>query len=187
MVPLLSLWLPILLSAILVFVVSSIVHMVLPHHRNDFRRVPDEDAALAALRGLRLPPADYALPYAATPSDMKDPAYTAKVEEGPVALITVMPAGPPNMAKSLAWWFVLTLVVSLFAAYLASRALPPGADFAAVLRFAGATAFAGYALGLWQQSIWYGRPWTTSLKSTLDGLAYALVTGAVMGWLWPGV
>jgi hypothetical protein len=187
MVPLLALWLPILLSAILVFVLSSVFHMVLPHHRTDFARVPDEDATLAALRGVHLPPGDYALPHAPTMADMKDPAYTAKLEEGPVALLTVMPAGPPRMAQSLALWFVLTLVVSIVAAYSAGRALPPGADFAAVLRFAGTAAFAAYALGLWQNSIWYGRRWTTTLKSSLDGFAYALVTGAVMGWLWPGV
>jgi len=33
MVPLTSLWAPILLSAVIVFVASSIMHMVLPFHR----------------------------------------------------------------------------------------------------------------------------------------------------------
>ena len=50
MVPLTSLWLPILLSAVVVFAASSIIHMVLPYHRNDFKKLPDEEGFLAALR-----------------------------------------------------------------------------------------------------------------------------------------
>ena len=89
------------------------------------------------------------------------------------------------MAGNLIQWFLYVVVVGIFSAYVASRALPPGAPFAQVLRFAGMTAFAAYSLALWQMSIWYRRAWSMTLKATFDGLIFALITGAVMGWLWP--
>lgn len=183
MVSLASLWLPILLSAVFVFILSSIIHMLLPWHRNDFRPLPEEDVARTALR---VPAGDYVLPHAAGMEAMKSPEFTRKMEEGPVAMISVAPPGS-RMGRSLALWFVYSLVVALFAAYIASRALGPGADYLDVFRFAGTTAFAGYALALWQSVIWFGRSATTTLKSTLDGLLYALVTAGVLGWLWPAM
>lgn len=183
MVSLASLWLPILLSAVFVFLLSSIVHMLLPWHRNDFRPLPEEDVARAALR---VPAGDYVMPYAAGMEAMKSPEYTRKVEEGPVAIVSVIPAGN-RMGRNLALWFVYSLVVSLFAAYVASRALGPGADYIDVFRFAGTTAFAGYALALWQGVVWFGRSAATTLRSTIDGLLYALVTAGTLGWLWPGM
>jgi len=71
------------------------------------------------------------------------------------------------------------------AAYIAGRALEPGAHYLSVFRFAGATAFFGYAFALMQQSIWYKRAWGTTFKSTFDGLIYALLTAGTFGWLWP--
>ena len=82
-------------------------------------------------------------------------------------------------------WFLYSVVVGLFAAYSAGQALPPGASFRQVLRFAGVTAFIGYALALWQMSIWYGRAWLATIKATVDSVIYALVTAAILGWLWP--
>jgi len=38
---------------------------------------------------------------------------------------------------------------------------------------------------LWQMSIWYRRSWSTTLKATLDGVIYGLLTGGAFGWLWP--
>jgi hypothetical protein len=184
MVPLASLWLPILLAAVLVFAASSIIHMVLPYHRNDFRPVPDEDRLMADLRRSALAPGEYAVPRAASAKAMSDPAFQAKLAEGPSALIAILPPGGPQMGKTLGLWFAYTLVVSAFAGYVASRAAGPFADYLEVFRFAGSAAFAAYVLGPWQQSIWYGRPWSTTLKSTFDGIVYALLTGGVFGWLW---
>jgi hypothetical protein len=180
-----SLWLPILLSAVLVFVASSIVHMVLTYHRTDYRRLPDEDAIMEALRRFKLTPGDYMLPCAGTPKEMQAPGFVDKMTKGPVAVMTVMPSGPPTMAAPLAQWFLYCIVVSVFAAYVTGLALAPGADYMPVFRFASTTAFACYALALWQNSIWYKRAWTTTIKSSTDGLLYALLTGGVFGWLWP--
>lgn len=185
MVPVPSLLLPIILSAVAVFVVSSIIHMALKYHANEIKQVPGEDGVQEALRKFNIPPGTYMLPRAGSMAAMKDPAYLDKLNKGPVALMTVFPNGPFNMGKSLALWFVYSLVVSVFAAYIAGRALPAGAHYLQVFRFAGCTAFVGYTLALWQESIWFGRPVSTSLKHTFDGLVYALFTGGVFGAMWP--
>jgi hypothetical protein len=116
---------------------------------------------------------------------MKAPAFVEKMKKGPVMVMTVMPNGPWSMGPSLAQWFVYCVVVGAIAAYIAGRALGPGAPYLVVFRFAGATAFAGYALALWQNSIWYKRAWSTTIKSTFDGLVYALLTAGTFGCLWP--
>jgi hypothetical protein len=185
MVPLASLWIPILVSAVLVFVVSSVIHMLLPVHKNDFRKLPKEDEALEAMGKLGIEPGDYMFPLCSSMGEMKDPKFLAKMEKGPVGMMTVMPSGPPAMGASLAFWFLYSCVVGLFAAYVAGRALPAGAHYLAVFRFAGVTAFVGYSLALWQNTIWYKRSAWSTVKSTIDGLVYALCTAGVFGWLWP--
>jgi hypothetical protein len=159
--------------------------MVLGYHRKDYDRLPAEEEILAALRNAGVPPGDYLFPWAGSAAAMKDPAYVEKRKKGPGGLLTVMKDGMPSMAPYLAKWFVYCLVVGVFAAYIAGRALAPGASYLAVFRFAGCTAFIAYSLALWQNSIWYGRKWTTTLKSNVDGLIYGLLTAGVFGWLWP--
>jgi len=185
MVEMTSLWLPILVSAVLVFVASSILHMVLPVHRSDYRKLPSEDEAMEALRRFKIPPGDYMVPCGTGPESMRDPAFVEKMKRGPVAVITVMKSGAPTIGPQLAQWFVYCVIVSAVAAYVASRAVGPGAPYLSAFRFAGTTAFAAYAIALWQDTIWYQRAWTTTAKSTVDGLIYALLTGGAFGWLWP--
>lgn len=184
-VSIVSLWLPILLSAVFAFIVSSVIHMLLPYHRNDFGKVPAEDDVMDALRKFNIPPGDYVLPRAGSPEVMRSPEFIEKYTKGPVAFVTVMKSGPPAMGGSLVQWFVYCAVVGVFAAYVASRALAPGAPYLEVFRFAGTTAFVGYAMALLQNSIWYKRNWSATLKSMFDGLIYALVTAGTFGWLWP--
>jgi hypothetical protein len=185
MVPLMSLWIPILLSAVIVFVASSILHMVLPLHRNDLRKFPKETDVLDALRQFNLPPGDYAAPMPGSPAGMKSPDFIEKMKKGPHVFMTISPGGSPSMGPYLAQWFVYSIVVSIFAGYIASRALGVGAHYLSVFRFVGATAFMGYSLALAQHSIWYRRNWGTTLKSMLDGLIYGLLTAGTFGWLWP--
>jgi hypothetical protein len=180
-----SLWLPILLSAVGVFVLSSVIHMMTPWHKSDYPKVPNEDRVMDALRPLGIPPGDYMMPRPSDRAEMRSPAFLEKFKRGPVVSMTVLPGGSMAMGKYLIQWFVYAVVVGVFAAYIASRALPPGAPFRAVLRFAGATAFIAYAVGLWQMSIWYHRSWLTTFKATVDGLIYGLLTGAILGWMWP--
>jgi hypothetical protein len=140
---------------------------------------------MEALRKIGVPPGDYVVPCAGNPKEMKNPEFIEKMTKGPVAFITVIPSGPPSMGKSLALWFLYCVVVGIFAAYIASRALEPGARYLSVFRFAGCTAFIGHAIALWQNTIWYRRAWSSTLKSTFDALVYALLTAGTFGWLWP--
>jgi hypothetical protein len=116
---------------------------------------------------------------------LNTPEFKEKLQKGPVVIMTVMPNGGQSMGKSLVLWFVYSVVVAIFSAYITGRALPAGTDYLQVFRFVGATAFLSYSVALWQHSIWYARPWSTTIKSTVDGLIYALVTAGTFGWLWP--
>ncbi len=180
-----ALWLPILLSSVFVFAVSSAIHMASPWHKNDYPKVPNEDRVRDALRPLAIPPGDYMIPRPSSRQEMRSPEFAEKVKQGPNMILTVIPNGPWPMGKNLTLWFLYSAVVGLFAAYVAGRALPPGAEYLRVFRFAGVTAFVGYSVALWQLSIWYRRAWSTTIKATVDGLIYALLTAGTFGWLWP--
>jgi len=184
MVSIFSLWLPIILSAIGVFIASSLVHMVLKYHNSDFGKLPSEDKVMAALRPFALAPGEYVMPHAADGKERSGQAFRDKLEAGPVAFLTVM-SSDFGMGKSLLLWFLYCVVMGIFAAYISGHALAPGAHYLEVFRFAGASAFGGYALALMQNSIWFKRAWSSTLKSMADGLLYALLTAGVFGWLWP--
>lgn len=185
MVPLTELWLPILLSAVAVFVASSIIHMVLPYHKSDYRAVPEEAKFLAAVRPLNLPRGNYMFPHCGSMKETGTPEYQEKLKAGPVGMMTVLPNEPFKMGASLGCWFVYLVVVSIFVAYLAGRTLATGAPYLSVFRIAGTVAFAAYALGHTHNSIWRGEPWSTAFKFYFDGLVYALLTAGFFGWLWP--
>lgn len=180
-----TLWLPILVSAVIVFIVSSAIHMLPLWHKSDYPRLANQDQVMDALRPLAIPPGDYMFPRAESMKEMKTPEFAEKIKRGPVMIATVMPSDGMAMGKPLALWFVFSIVVSFFAAYISGRALPPAANYLEVFRFAGATSFIGYSLGMWPMSIWYHRSWALTLKSTFDGLIYGLLTAGVFGWLWP--
>lgn len=182
---LITLWAPILLSAVFVFVVSSIIHMLLTYHKSDFKKLSDENGVMDALRKFTLPPGDYLFPCAGSSKEMKSPEFVEKIKKGPVVFMTVMPSGSTQMGSSLALWFVYCLIVSIFAAYIGIHAAPPGTHYLTVFRFVGCAAFMGYALALLQNSIWYKRNWGATFKSMFDGLIYGLVTAGTFGWLWP--
>lgn len=185
MTALTALWLPILLSAVVVFVVSSIIHMGPFWHKTDYPKFDNQDRVMDALRPLNIPPGDYMIPRPTSNAEMRSPEFLEKMKRGPAVIMTVLPPWSGSMTTNLAQWFVYILVISFFSAYIASRALPPGTEYIHVFRFAGATAFIGYSLALWQMSIWYRRAWSMTLKSTFDGLIYGLLTAGVFGWLWP--
>jgi len=185
MVPAMSLWLPIVLSAVGVFVVSSVIHMALGYHAKDYPALPDEDGVMDALRPFNLPPGDYMMPRAGSMKAMNSPEFVDKMQRGPVGMMTIFASGPPKMAGSLVQWFVYSLLVSLFAAYVTGRALGPGADYLQVFRFAGTIAFSAYSLALLQDSIWFRRNWGTTLRYVFDGFVYGCITAGFFGWLWP--
>ncbi len=180
-----ALWLPILLSSVIVFIVSSVIHTGPFWHRTDYPKIPHEDKVMDALRPFAIPPGDYMVPRASSHEQMRSPEFTAKMKSGPIMVVTVMPNGPISMVMNLVTWFIYIVVVGLCAAYVAGRALPAGTPYLHAFRFIGTTAFIGYSVALWQMSIWYKRAWSTTIKATFDGLIYALLTAGTFGWLWP--
>jgi len=179
------LWLPILLSAIIVWVVSGFIHMATPWHKGDYLRVPNEDQMRNALRPLAIPAGDYILPRPATREEVRSPEFAEKVKQGPNIVMTVLPNGPWSMKRNLSLWFLYIIVVSSFAAYVAGSALAVGAPYLTVFRFVAVTAFIGYSVALWQMSVWWSRSWKITIKATIDGLIYGLLTAGTFGWLWP--
>ncbi len=183
--PIGSLWLPGVVSAVVVFFLSSLLHMVLKYHKADFRKLPDEDGVAAALRKAGPSPGVYFIPYCAEPSQMKDPAMRKRFEEGPVVGLIVRPNGPPAIGPSLAQWFLLCLLTSFATAYIARHTLSFGTDGLTVMQVTGIVSFLAYGFGYFQDSIWKGIPWSNSLRGLLDAVLYALATGLIFRWLWP--
>ena len=177
-----ALWLPIVLATVIVFVASSIMHMVLPYHRSDYAKLPDEEKALAALRGT--PRGLYVFPFG-THKDMKTPAMQEKYRQGPVGMLTVFPSGPPAIPKFMGMWFVYCLIIGFFVAYLTFHTMARGENYLVVFRVAGTAAFLGYGLGNISNGIWKGQPWSMVIKEVIDGLIYGLLTAGTFGWLWP--
>jgi hypothetical protein len=180
-----ALWLPILLAAVFVHLLSAVFHMGPFWHRNDFPKVPNEDKARAAIGALEIPPGEYMVPRCDSAAQMRSPEFLQKMQEGPVLMLTVRPNGMPGMGKMMALWFLHLLVIALFAGYIASHALAPGAHYLNVFRYVGSAAFLALSLGLPVNSIWYSREWSTTFKLMFDGLIYSLVMAGVFGWLWP--
>lgn len=183
-VTLASLWLPILVSAVFVFIASSIIWMATPLHKHDYKNPGDKEGPLLELlRQEKFPPGVYYVPWA-NHGNMKDPATQAKLKAGPWAQLNVMP-GMPNMGRNMGLWFAHLLIVGTLVAYIASHSLIEGALYLRVFRIVGTAAIlahAGYALPL---SIWHGNPWSQLPGRVIDGLIYGLITAGVFGWLWP--
>jgi hypothetical protein len=184
MVPLTALWLPIVLSAIIVVVASSIMHAVLTYHQSDCQQIPDEDNILAALRTAGLKRGYYHFPFGSH-KEMKLPAMMEKYKQGPVGMMTVFPSGPPAMPKFLGMWFAYCLIIGFFVAYLTGHTVAPGTNYLAVFRVAGTAAFMAYGLGQLSNGIWKGQPWGMTVKEVIDGLVYGLLSAGTFGWLWP--
>jgi type III secretory pathway component EscS len=184
MITLAGLWLPIVVSAVIVFVASSLMHMLLKYHQSDYKQLPDEDKLRDTLRPFNLKPGTYVIPFC-DHKNMKSPAMTEKYKQGPVGFLTVVPNGPPAMPKFLTQWFLFCLLVGLFVAYLAAHTLPFGVDYLVVFRVVGTAAFLAYGLGHFVSGIWKGQTWSATIKDVVDGLIYGLLTAGTFGWLWP--
>jgi len=185
MVSAFSLWLPILLSAVIVFVASSIIHMVLGYHASDVKAVPNEDQALASMRAMNLPPGDYCIPRPASMKDMGTPAFKEKMAKGPIVTFTTSAGVSGSMGGQMTLWFLYSVVVSFVTAYITGIVYGPGATYPQIFRMAGTAGFACYAMALPQFSIWYKRNWVTTLKGMFDGFVYGCLIGGTFGWLWP--
>ena len=184
MTPFMSLLLPIAIAAVAVFVLSMIIHMT-PWHRSDYARLPDEDGVMKALGPFNIPPNDYAVPHPGSGDYMKSPEYDAKRDGGPVMWVTVAPSGPWKIGKLMGLWFLFALVVSASVACVVGTNLPPGDDMHDAFHRVAAIAFLTYAMGAVPMSIWYNRKWSTTFKTVVDSLLYALATAWIFSMMWP--
>jgi hypothetical protein len=180
-----SLWLPVIVSAVAVFVVSSLIHMVLKYHKADHKALPREEQVRQALGGADPAPGLYMTPWCADHSQLNEPAVREKFAKGPVAIITVLPKGVPVLPKHLLQWFAFSVLISFLTAYVARHTLQPGADPMLVMRVTSTVAFLGYGFSHLSDSIWKGQPWSNTVRALIDGGVYALVTALAFRFLWP--
>lgn len=185
MVSLEQLIIPIVLAAVLVFVTSSLIHMVFKWHNAEYHGFSNEEEMRRAVRAGNPAPGQYILPYCPDHKDMKKPEVQQKFVDGPVAVVNVMRPGMPSMGPMLGQWFALNLVIAAVAGYLACHTVPLGAGFLAVARVVSLTTFLAYAAGSVSHMIWWGKPKSAMLKELLDAFLYGLVTAVAFGWLWP--
>jgi hypothetical protein len=180
-----DLWLPMLVTAVLVFIVSSVLHMMLPIHKGDYRKLAHETELLAAMRTHGVTPGAYMFPSPSSMKDMASPEMIEKYQQGPVGLLTILPNGVPAMGKSLVLWLLYIGVISIFVGYLATMGLHHAAAAMLVFRFTTTAALMAYAVPFMHDTIWKGQGWITTLKFMLDGVIYSFVTGGVFTLLWP--
>jgi len=180
-----ELWIPIVLSAVLIFIASSLVHMVFKWHNSEYGKLPDEDAVRAALNAGSPKPGLYVIPHCLDMKDMGTPEMQKKFVDGPVGFVTLRAPGPMKMGGALGGWFVYLLVVCTIAAYVARRSLPVNPDFHEVARVIAALSLLAYGAGSVQNGIWMGKPWSAVAKEVLDAIIYAAIAGTTFGLLWP--
>jgi hypothetical protein len=185
MMSLSHLWLAIISSAVAVFVVSSLLHMLFTYHNSDYKPFSNEDDVRAAINKGGAGAGMYILPHCPDMKGMREPAMIKKMTEGPTGFVLLRAPGAPKMGPSLGQWFGLTVALSCLAAYVASLTIAPGAARMDVFRLVSIVAFLGYAGAQVQNSIWRAEPWSSTIKNVLDGLVYGLVTGAVFAVTWP--
>lgn len=180
-----SLWLPILLSGVFVFIASALFHMIIPIHKGDFKKVPGEAGVMAELRKNGIGRGVYMFPACDSMKDMQKPEFLERYKQGPVGIMTILPGGnAPSMGKNLIQWFIFCLLISTVVACILTL-LPAGSTYGVVFKWAAHVAILGYCAGTLSESIWGGRPWGHTAKYLFDGIVYGLVTAGTFGWLFP--
>ena len=177
-----SLWLPVLLTTLATFIACSLAWTVLPHHRSDFEKLPDEEAFRRTLGPIAA--GQYHIPWM-SPEGRKSPEWQAKVAEGPTGILRVWPRGPIKMGKFLIQQAAYLFVTAFVIGYILRHSLHPGDPCMEVFRMATSVALCAHCLALIPESIWFGKPWCATWKSVADGIAYALLTGGTFALLWP--
>lgn len=185
--PMTELWLPILIAAVLAWISSSLIHMLLKYHNGDYQQLKNEDEVAAAIRNGSPDKGVHSLPYCLDMKEMADETMQKKFADGPVAFVTVFDNGMPNMPKLIGQQILYFLIGCTLIAYCAALMLAPSAEYLTVFRVVSSVAFLAFGWGQVPFAIWYGHKWSTSAKFLLDALIYALIVAGVFAWLWPTV
>ena len=184
MIPIAQLWLPILVSAAAVWVASAIIWMAMPHHKNDYSRLPDETRFSAAVGPLGLPPGTYGFPFVSNHDETKTPEFKKQWTDGPRGHLSIWPE-KVSMARNMLVTFAVFLVVSGLIGYIGSLTLAPGAGFSKVLQVLGTAGVLSYCFAFIPNGVWFGQSARTMTMHVLDGVLYGLGTGAVFAAMWP--
>ncbi len=183
-----ELWLPILLSSVLIFIASALAWMISPHHKQDWKGLPNEDGFLDALRANNTPPGQYMFPFCASQKAaaeaMKDPEKKKKWEAGPHGSLYLR-ADPPNMGRNMGLMFVFYIVVGVFVAYMGNLTLGEDPEYLQVFQVTGCAAVMAYCLGFIPGAVWFGKTMRSTMMDLIDGVVYGLLTAGTFGWLLP--
>ena len=180
-----ELWQPIILGAVLAWVASGVIHMVVKYHNADYLKLSNEDEVSAALKNSAAEPGIYSLPYCDDPGQMSDEGLQKKFIDGPVAFVAIFENGLPNMGKLLFQQFAFFLLGCVLIGYCATLGLSPGADYLTVFRFVATLGFIAFGWGVIPYSIWYGHSWATAGRYLVDAIVYGLIVAGAFSWLWP--
>ena len=185
MVSLFDLWLPILLSTVAVFILHVLVWTALPHHKSDFKKLPDEDGTITAMRGRPPDPGAYMMPLAWTHADVRNPDIARKLSQGPGGFVTIVPSGMPTVGKKFGQIFVFFLVISVLVAYVTETAFAAGQPGMDVFRISATVAAMGHGTGVVTAAVYFGTPWSNTGKHVIDAVLYGIATGAIFAAMWP--
>lgn len=180
---LISLWLPIVVTTAVLFIASFLAWVVLPHHKPDYKRWPDEDALMRFVSESGAAPGEYLFPLI-DQKDLKEDWAMGRYDRGPWGMVNVWPA-KPNMAANMIKTVLFFLVVTVLVGYVGQAALPAGAAFGEVFRVVGVTAMLAHTTGGMCREIWFTRPLRAKIMDALDGIVFGLLTGLVFALLWP--
>ena len=182
-----ELWLAILLAGLLCWIASALIHMLIKYHNADYKGLTNEEAVSAALAEKDPIPALYTLPYCIDMKAMGEEHIQKKFNDGPVAMITIMPNGMPPMGKLLTQQILFFIFGSFLIGYLATLSISTNADFMMVFRQVFVAAYLTYGRAQIPYSIWMGQPWSNCIRYMLDALIYAAVTASTFAFLWPSL
>ncbi|MFN7966478.1 MAG: hypothetical protein U0V87_12400 [Acidobacteriota bacterium] len=180
-----TLWLPVIVSAVVVFFISFVLHMVLKYHKADYQQLPGEDAIREAIGKVKPAPGLYVTPYCDDHKKMAEPAFQEKSIKGPVAMVVVGPNGPPKMGKQLVQWFFVALFISFLSSYVVRHSGFETPSPRNAMRIVTAVAFGCYGVSHLIDSVWMMRPWGNTVRAIFDAAIYSAATGATFYFLWP--
>lgn len=182
-----ELWLAIVLAGLFCWIASALIHMLIKYHNADYKKLANEDAVSAALSEQSPSPALYTLPHCVDMKEMGDESMQKKFNDGPVAMIAIMPNGMPPMGKLLGQQILFFVFGSFLIGYLASISVAATADFITIFRQVFIASFLTYGWAQIPYSIWMGQPWSNCIRFLIDALIYAVVTATTFSLLWPSL
>ena len=180
---LIDLWLPILISAVVLFFASFTAWVILPHHFGDKKKLEKEQEVMDLVRKLNIAPGNYMFPYATSKQDQGSKEFQAKYTEGPRGCLDVYATA--NMGMNMVLTVIFFLITSAVIGYITHFVCPPGGpgvDFMRVFRVAGTIGILTHASSGVLNNIWFKR---RSFTDIIDGVVFGLILGLIFAAMWP--